>query len=74
MLTGLCADLETLAGEGTIEQVHLVESRGALYTVDLTHQLFNFRLDVSTICGGQGTVLTFNCQFVHSLQHILNFA
>ena len=73
MLTSLCTNHQTLVGERTIQQVHLVESSSRLYTVNFAHQLLNFRLDVLTVDRGKSTVLALNCQLVDTLKHIMNF-
>ena len=74
MLTCLSAYLQTnLLKTFAIQQTHLVEGGGALYAVDLAHQLVDLHSDICAVRTGLCAVLTFYCKLVHSLEHIMHF-
>ena len=67
MLTRFSTNLKSLVCEGTIEQILLVKGCGGLYTVDLAHQLLNFRLDIRTVYRSKSSVLTLYSQLIDTL-------
>ena len=56
-----------------IQQILLVEGCCSGYTIDLVYQCIYFLLDVCTVFRLIRTIGCLNCQFVHSLQHIVYF-
>ena len=72
-LSGKCTNLKVLTSELTIQKVHGVELSGGSNTVDFRRKLIDLKLDLVTILGRVGVVSCLGSQFVHSLEHGVNF-